>query len=77
MAILVSALDTDFTPAVGDFNVQATGGLATLLRKDSAGAAFAPVPGLIAGGMVCSNPIAGAVFRLSSPTSATVVQVDQ
>lgn len=37
MASLVSALDTEFTPAVGDFNVQVSTGVASLLRKNSSG----------------------------------------
>lgn len=77
MATLVTALDTEFTPAVGDFNVQVSGGLATLLRKNSAGAAFTVVQSVISGAAVCSNPVAGAVFKFSSPSSTTAVQADQ
>ncbi len=77
MASLVSALDTEFTPAVGDFNVQVSSGVATLLRKNSAGVAFAVVQSVVAGAFVCSNPIAGAVYKFSAPSSSTVVQADQ
>lgn len=77
MTTLVSALDTDFTPAVGDFNVQVTGGVATLLRKNTAGSAFAVVQSVLAGAAVCSNPVAGAVYRFSSPSSTTAVQAEQ
>jgi len=77
MASLVSALDTEFTPAVGDFNVQVSFGVATLLRKNSAGVAFAVVQSVVAGAFVCSNPIAGAVYKFSAPSSSTVVQADQ
>ena len=77
MASLVSALDTEFTPAVGDFNVQVSSGVATLLRKNSAGVAFAVVQFVVAGAFVCSNPIAGAVYKFSAPSSSTVVQADQ
>lgn len=76
MATLTSALDTDFTPAVGDFNVQATGGVATLMRKNSAPAAFSPV-GAVDGAKVVSNPIAGAVYRFVSFSGSPVVQADQ
>ena len=77
MTTLVSALDTEFTPAVGDFNVQVTGGMATLLRKNTSGSAFAQVQSVISGAAVCSNPIAGAVYKFSSLSSATVVQAEQ
>jgi len=77
MASLVSALDTDFTPAVGDFNVQVSTGVATLLRKNSSGVAFSVVASAVSGAFVCSNPIAGAVYRFSAPQSTTVVQADQ
>lgn len=77
MATLVSALDTEFTPAVGDFNIQATGGVASLLRKNAAGAAFALVHTALQGAFVVSNPIAGAVYKFSAPSSSTVVQADQ
>lgn len=77
MATLVSALDTEFTPAVGDFNVQVSKGVATLLRKNASGAAFAVVQSVVSGAFVCSNPIAGAVYKFSAPDSTTVVQADQ
>ena len=48
MTTLVSALDTEFTPAVGDFNVNVPHGVATLLRKDDAGAEFAVVQSVVA-----------------------------
>ena len=77
MTTLVTALDTEFTPAVGDFNVQVSSGTATLLRKNASGAAFAVVQSAVAGAFVCSNPIAGAVYKFSAPSSSTVVQADQ
>lgn len=77
MATLVSALDTEFTPAVGDFNVQVSSGTATLLRKNSAGSPFAVVQSAVAGAFVCSNPVAGAVYKFSAPSSSTVVAADQ
>ena len=77
MTSLVSSLDTEFTPAVGDFNVQVSTGVATLLRKNSSGVAFAVVQSVVSGAFVCSNPIAGAVYKFSAPSSSTVVQADQ
>lgn len=76
MATLTTALDTDFTPAVGDFNVQATGGVATLRRKNSSGAAFAPV-GKVEGAGIVNNPIAGAVYQFTTFSGTPVVQADQ
>ena len=77
MASLVSALDTEFTPAVGDFNVQVSTGGATLMRKNSSGVAFAVVQSVVSGAFVCSNPIAGAVYKFTAPLASTVVQADQ
>ena len=78
MAALVTALDTEFTPAVGDFNVQVTGAPATLVRKNVAGATFAPVEAPIAGSFICSNPIAGAVYKFQSSLPGTsTVRADQ
>jgi len=77
MASLVSALDTEFTPAVGDFNVQVSTGVASLLRKNSSGVAYAVVHSAVSGAFVCSNPIAGAVYKFTAPSSSTIVQADQ
>lgn len=73
MAALVTALATDFTPAVGDFIIQVTGGSASLVRRNVTGAATATV-GVIDSGsaVICSNPIAGAVYQLVSSNGATV-----
>ena len=76
MATIASALDTEFTPAAGDFIAQATGGTALLVRKDSAGAAFADVA-LIDKAVVVSNPIAGAVYKFQTRYGSPVVQADQ
>jgi hypothetical protein len=78
MASLVSALDTEFTPAVGDFNVSVTTMPAHLLRKNSSGTAFAAVtPNEFTGAMVCQNPVAGAVYKFISKYGISVVQADQ
>jgi hypothetical protein len=77
MATLVTALNTEFTPAVGDFNVQVSSGVATLLRKNTSGSAFAVVQSAVSGAFVCTNPIAGAVYQFTAPQSTTVVQADQ
>lgn len=78
MAALITTIDSEFTPAAGDFLVQITGAPATLLRKNAAGAAFAPVEGATAGCFVCSNPVAGAVYKFQTPFPGTaVVRADQ
>lgn len=78
MATLTSALDTDFTPAVGDFIAQATGGFAQLLRKNTAGAAWAVAAGNLNGAVIVSNPVTGAVYRFTNSGSTTpIVQADQ
>jgi hypothetical protein len=76
MASLVSALETEFTPAVGDFIISVTGVPATLLRKNSSGTAFAVVEAGIVGAKICSNPIAAAVYKFQAHGAATV-QADQ
>ena len=76
MATLVSALQTEFTPAAGDFIAQSTGGIASLLRKNSSGAGFAAV-GQIDGAMIVSNPVAGAVYKFDTRSGTPVVQADQ
>lgn len=77
MATLASALDTEFTPAVGDFIAQATGGNASLVRKNSAGAEFALVTSTLNGAVVVSNPVAGAVYKFTAPSGTPLVQADQ
>lgn len=77
MATLVSALNTEFTPAVGDFIAQATAGQALLMRKNSSGAAFAPVGLIDKAAVIVSNPIAGAVYQFLSANGSPVVQADQ
>jgi len=77
MATLIAALDTDFTPAVGDFIAQVTGGSCQLVRKNTAGAAFALVQSLVNCAVVVSNPVAGAVYRFNSVQTGVTVQADQ
>lgn len=80
MATLVSALATSFTPAQGDFIVQVTGGAAVLQRRNTSGAAWAPVETLDSGAYVVSNPVAGAQYQLVAPPGSLIagtVQADQ
>lgn len=77
MATLASAVETEFTPAVGDFNVQVTGGVVTLLRKNTSGAAFSAVQPAFSGAFICGNPVAGAVYKFAVTSGTPTVQADQ
>lgn len=80
MANLTTAYATPFTPAVGSFNVQVTGGSAELMRRNNAGAAWAPVEVLGPGAYVIDNPIAGALYKFTAPpggTTAAAVSADE
>ena len=77
MASLVNSLNTEFTPAVGQFSVQSVGGYSYLWRKNDASAVFTPVenPRFI-GGVVVDNPTAGSVYKILSDQNVTV-EADQ
>lgn len=79
MAVLSTALDTDFTPAAGDFIVQCTGGSVQLMRKNNAGAALASCALITNEAKTVSNPVAGAVYRFAkvNPNVTPVVSADQ
>jgi hypothetical protein len=78
MAVLTTTLGAEFTPAVGEFNVQVVGsGDAYLWRKNNSGATFVEVRGNpVAGAVLVDNPVAGAVYKLLSDDSVTI-SVDQ
>jgi hypothetical protein len=69
--------DAEFTPAAGDFLVQATNGAVDLLRKNASGAAFASVGQIDGQAMIVSNPIAGAVYKWRRASGAPAFQADQ
>lgn len=78
MATLTTALNTAFTPAAGDFVVQATGGTAHLLRRNTSGAAWVLVGALndtVAA--IIANPVAGVQYQFISVNGTPVVQADQ
>lgn len=77
MATLVNALNAEFTPAVGTFIAQVTGGTADLMRKDTSGAAFAKVGQITNQAVNVTNPVAGAVYKFVSAAENPVVQADQ
>lgn len=75
MAILTTALDTEFTPAVGSFNVNVFGAPAVLLRGAATGQPTVRVGEIPAGVGVCvANDVAGTVYRLVGvgPVAPTV-----
>jgi len=79
MASLTTALETEFTPAAGDFIVQCTKAPATLLRKNVTGLAdFASVGTLMPGdALICSNPVAGAIYKFTALSGTPRVSADQ
>lgn len=77
MATLTAVLNTEFTPAAGEFNAQASGGIAVLERKQTSGAAFTEAGRIHNAGVVVSNPVAGSVFRFVAVTAGVAVQADQ
>lgn len=77
MATIASALNTEFTPATGKFAVQASGGAAELMRRQSAGAAFVRVGLLHNEGADVSNDTPGAVYKFVAVIGTPVVQADQ
>lgn len=78
MATLTSSVNTDFTPAVGDFIVQVSGGTASITRRNTSGAANVSIGTLTNGAGVVSNPIAGAIYQFVPQGSTVVaVQADQ
>jgi len=77
MPTLVSALNTEFTPAVGDFLAQASGGSALLERRQTVGAAFVSLGPIHNAGVIVSNPVAGAIYRFTAAIGTPTVQADQ
>lgn len=78
MATLTTPLDTAFTPSVGDFNVQVTGGSVRLDRRQTNTAAWAVVGVLdVNDCRVVSNPIAGVDYRFVRVSGSPVPQADQ
>lgn len=79
MAILSSALNSAFTPAVGEFIVQCSAGVAGLERRNDSGAPWVNV-GQITGNdaPIVSNPVAGAQYRFVQVGATTAaVRADQ
>lgn len=79
MATLTSTLDTDFTPAAGDFIISVKDGPINFTRQNSAGAPRVSLGFIANDAKIVSNPVAGAIYRFSSVAWATTatVQADQ
>lgn len=83
MALLTAEFDTPFTPAVGVFIVQVTGGEALLQRQNATGqpwALCAAVRNPISGAYDVNCAVAGSNFRFaagSDGTAGVAVRADQ
>lgn len=78
MAVISSALNTDFTPALGDFIATVDGGTVMLMRRNASGQPLAQC-GLIRPGeaVIVSNPVAGAVYQALPQSGNPVFRADQ
>lgn len=78
MATIASAVNTAFTPGVGDFIVQCSAGGVSLERRNTAGAQWVSV-GVITPNEapIVSNPVAGAQYQFKTIVGTPVVQADQ
>lgn len=83
MALITDSntLGTPFTPAVGDFVIQVTGGVVQLQRRNADAAAWAPVEGGIMGpgAYDATQRVAGVDWQFTAPPGGTaaVVRADQ
>ena len=73
MASLVTAVETSFTPSVGDFKVTVTGGYATLQCADN-GSTFGAAGGnqIAPGNWIATQTVTGAAWKFSAPSGVTV-----
>lgn len=80
MPTIASAPNTPFTPVVGSFIAQSTGGPANLERRNTAGAPFCILLRIDSDrAVVVSNPVAGADYQFTAvdPGEPPTVQADQ
>jgi hypothetical protein len=78
MPQIASAVNTAFTPAVGDFIVQCTGGVVGLQRRGAAAAEWTDVGTITSNDSpIVSNPVAGADYRFVPIVGTPVVRADQ
>jgi hypothetical protein len=86
MALITGSniLETVFTPAIGTFVIQATGGLAALERRSTVDSAWSKVQPILDGmsedgsAFNCENPVSGVQYRFISLAGTTpVVRADQ
>jgi hypothetical protein len=78
MATIASAVNTVFTPAVGSFVAQCTGGQVRIDRRNTSGAAWTTV-GFIDFGtsVIVDNPVSGCQYQFTTTSGTPVVQADQ
>lgn len=69
--------NTEFTPAAGDFIIQATNGKISLVRKNASGANFASVGSIDGVAVIIDNPVAGAVYKWRRDGGDPSVRADQ
>lgn len=79
MTALVTALNTEFTPAVGDFIASVTGDASAMLQRksDAAASDWAMVGSIHQRAVNISNPVAGAVYRFVSTYGTPTVRAEQ
>jgi hypothetical protein len=80
MALLTSAINTEFVPAIGNFRVQATGGNVVLQSKPVAGSEFAKDAEVIGGeAKIIQNVVLGTIYRFvpAALSGPAVVRADQ
>lgn len=78
MSTIASAVNTPFTPAIGSFVVQCTGGEARLDRRQTAGAAWTTVVTVgLANSFIIDNPVADVQYQFFPLNGTPVVQADQ
>lgn len=83
MPTLTAALNTTFTPTKTSFAAQVTGGTCYLERRQTAGAAWAPVLAtngqalMKTGAYDITNVAAGSQYRFVAATGNPVVQADE
>lgn len=78
MATLATALNTSFTPAVGTFTVQVTGGAVALQRRNTSSVPWVTIGNLVQGqGAVVDNPVGSTDYKFVATSGTPVVQADQ
>lgn len=83
MPTIATALNTPFGPQRTEFIVQVTGGKCRLERRNTSGAAWAPIMReddtvwKLSGAHVVPNPVSGAQYQLIAIEGTPVIQADE